>query len=315
MISTAAFYFVDFTFEVVPTTPNPNEAPVAEAGPDQSARVGDIVALLGSASDDNTAEEDLLYVWSFNDWPTASNPVLVDSNTPTPSFQLDVAGQYDVALVVTDAEGLASAPDFVVISSNNLGPTADAGADQIVLLGSTTNLDGSGSSDPENDALIYSWTLSSPAGSSAPLAGANTDSASFVPDVAGVYLATLIVSDFIGPGTPDTVEVTASTAGQFAELQLLAASSTVAALETGYVRTRGNRTAISRFIAQAIVAIQEGDLAKAIDKLEKAITRTDGCVLSGTPDVTGGERDWITDCGAQSMVYAQLNSALKALTQ
>ena len=317
MISNVGFYHVDFAFELVPTTPNPNEAPVAEAGPDQSARVGDNVTLLGSGSDDNTAAEDLQYAWSFYALPAASNAVLVDSDTPSPSFQVDVAGQYDIALVVTDAEGSASAPDFVVVSSNNLAPTADAGAEQIVLVGSTTNLDGSGSSDPENDPLIYSWTLSGPAGSSAPLAGANTDSASFVPDVAGVYLATLNVSDFIGPGTPDTVEVTASTAEQeqFAEMQLLAASSTVAALGTGEVRTYGNQAALLNFLAQAIVAIQEGDLAEAIDKLEKAITRTDGCALSGMPDVTRGERDWITDCAAQSMVYPLLNSALDALTQ
>lgn len=302
-----------FAFEVVPT--QTNEAPVADAGIDQSVRVGDTVTLLGVAFDDNTAEEDLLYMWSFIALPDGSNSVLINFDTPTPSFDVDVAGQYEITLVVTDSEGLASTPDMVTISSANLAPTADAGADQIVLVGSTVGLDGSGSSDPENDPLTYSWMLSGPPGSSAPLVNPNSESPSFVPDVAGVFVATLNVSDLIGPGTPDTVEVTASTAEQLAEESILAASGAVAALGTEDVTTQGNRVALLNFLAQALAAIQEGDLLEAIDKLQKALNRTDGCVLRGIPDGNGPGRDWITNCDDQNTVYALLHSALSALIQ
>ena len=68
------------------------------------------------------------------------------------------------------------------------------------------------------------------------------------------------------------------------------------------------------FLMQATVAIQEGDFDEAIDKLEQALARTDGCQLRGTPDGNGPGRDWITDCTAQAAVYASLSSALEALS-
>jgi len=37
----------------------------------------------------------------------------------------------------------------------------------------------------------------------------------------------------------------------------------------------------------ALVAIQAGDIAEAVNKLEKALARTDGCVLRGSPDGNG----------------------------
>ena len=68
------------------------------------------------------------------------------------------------------------------------------------------------------------------------------------------------------------------------------------------------------FLSQATIAIQDGDLAEAVNKLQKAILRTDGCVLRGAPDGGGSSRDWITDCEEQAVVYASLNSALDALS-
>ncbi|VAX11597.1 hypothetical protein MNBD_GAMMA25-1961, partial [hydrothermal vent metagenome] len=38
-------------------------------------------------------------------------------------------------------------------------PIADAGVDQLVAVDTVVTLDGSGSTDPEDDALTYSWTI------------------------------------------------------------------------------------------------------------------------------------------------------------
>ncbi len=76
------------------------------------------------------------------------------------------------------------------------------------------------------------------------------------------------------------------------------------------VTTVGNRNAYGNFLIQAIVAIQEGDIAEARNKLEKAISRTDGCDLRLAPDGNGPGRDWITGCTVQNLVYATLTDAL-----
>ena len=198
----------------------------------------------------------------------------------------------------------------------NLPPTVDAGEDQLVIVGYTVNLDGSGSSDPEMDALTFSWSLTSPIGSSSTLSGADTAMPSFTPDVEGTYELTLVVSDFIGPGLPDTVEITATSAEGFAENRIVNVDGIVGSLSAGEVTTNGNQNAFGNFLSHAIKALQKSppDTAKAIDKLEKALERTDGCVLRGSPDGNGSGRDWITDCAVQTEVYGLVNDALAALS-
>ncbi|WP_233353987.1 YVTN family beta-propeller repeat protein, partial [Algimonas arctica] len=144
--------------EVIPVAPRPrdiafkpdasNEKPTAAAGLDQAIRAGDTVSLDGSASfDDNTESVDLGYSWSFASQPAGSTTTLTDAMTATPSFTADLAGTYDIALIVTDEGGLDSDADSVSVSSDNLAPTAIAGEGQLVILGSNVYLDGSGSND------------------------------------------------------------------------------------------------------------------------------------------------------------------------
>jgi hypothetical protein len=57
-------------------------------------------------------------------------------------------------------------------------------------------LDGSASFDPDGDALTFTWTIvSRPGGSTAQIASANSAVASFTPDLEGVYVVQLAVSD------------------------------------------------------------------------------------------------------------------------
>jgi plastocyanin len=92
----------------------------------------------------------------------------------------------------------------------NRPPTANAGADQEVTVGTTVELDGEGS-DPDGDPLTVAWELlSTPAGSSAALQGTGTASPTFAPDVPGTYVARLTVDDGKGGTDEDDVTVTAS---------------------------------------------------------------------------------------------------------
>ena len=78
--------------------------------------------------------------------------------------------------------------------------------------GTVVTLNGSASSDANGDQLTYSWTLTSrPAGSAAVLAGATTAAPAFTADLAGTYVASLIVNDGTVNSAPATVTVTAAT--------------------------------------------------------------------------------------------------------
>lgn len=294
-----------------------NEPPVADAGVDQAAHLSDTINLDGSASfDDNTASPSLDYAWSFSTLPAGSLATLSGADTAAPSFVADVQGCYGILLVVTDEGGLSSAADEVIVDTNNLAPTADAGDGGLVVVGAAFLFDGSGSTDPEGDILTFAWAITSaPAGSVASLSGAGTTFPTLVPDVAGLYEVTLVVSDFIGPGGPDTVQITASTVADYAELQLACAANIVAGLSPGQVTTKGNKKAFLNFLRQAAEAIQAGDTAEAVDKINKCIARTNGCAENGSPDGNGPGRDWITDCAAQAQVLQCLLDALAALSQ
>lgn len=292
-----------------------NAAPVANAGPDQSVRTGDNVILDGSGSfDDNTAVESLIYSWELF-VPPGSNAQLSDTNVISPTFVVDVLGGYSVELTVVDEGGLISEPDDVVISSDNLAPTAHAGINQIVIVGTNVQLDGSGSSDPENDPLTFEWTFEeAPPGSNSDLTGADSEFPAFAPDVLGRYEVRLIVSDAIGASEPDLVDVIATTATTFAEIKIHEASDIVSVLTPpGEVKNTGNRTALLNFFGQALLALQEGDIDKAIEKLNKSILRTDGCILREDVDGNGPGRDWIIECSVQAVVYSLLNDALSAI--
>src|SRR5439155_10708105 len=112
-----------------------NTPPEANAGPDQSAHVGETVQLDGSASSDADGNT-LIYQWSLTTRPTGSTATLSDPSTVQPSFTLDKAGTYVAQLVVND--GIASsAPATVTISTLNTPPVANAGLDQCALVGPT----------------------------------------------------------------------------------------------------------------------------------------------------------------------------------
>ncbi len=78
----------------------------------------------------------------------------------------------------------------------NVAPVSSAGPNRDVPIKLPVNLDGTSSSDANHDALSYRWTfVQRPAGSNAVLHNANTARPDFTPDVAGIYVVGLTVSD------------------------------------------------------------------------------------------------------------------------
>jgi hypothetical protein len=183
-----------------------NSAPVADAGPDQTAQINDVVKLDGSGSSDVDGDG-LVYSWLLITVPDGSNASLSDPAAASPTFVVDASGTYVAQLIVNDAM-LDSAPDTVTINWENSSPIADAGPDQTAQINELITLDGSGSFDADGDSLSFLWSLIAvPDGSSAMLSDPAIVNPTFDVDVAGTYVAQLIVNDGMVDSAPDTVTI------------------------------------------------------------------------------------------------------------
>jgi 6-phosphogluconolactonase (cycloisomerase 2 family) len=91
-----------------------NPPPVANAGPDQSLLVKQLVQLDGSSSSDPNGDP-LTFQWTLTR-PPRSNATLANATTAQPTFQADIPGAYTVGLIVNDGT-TGSAPDTVTITA------------------------------------------------------------------------------------------------------------------------------------------------------------------------------------------------------
>ena len=97
----------------------------------------------------------------------------------------------------------------------NQAPVASAGADRTVSADETIVLDGSGSYDPDGDAIIFHWSFDRVPEDSAlfgtdsfPNNHTSTNASELRPDVAGTYIVELLVEDAHGKeSTPDLVVI------------------------------------------------------------------------------------------------------------
>jgi hypothetical protein len=121
------------------------------------------------------------------------------------------AGTMNINNLVAAGFSLTQAQQIVIALDVNTPPVANAGPDQTVAVDDTVTLTGASSSDVNSNPLTYAWTLTTkPAESTATLTGATTVNPTFVADLAGTYVASLVVNDGIVNSAPDTVSVVAS---------------------------------------------------------------------------------------------------------
>jgi len=134
-----------------------NKRPVANAGPDKSYTEGTSVSLSGSLSSDPDLD-----VISYK-WTSLDGIILFDALGASPSFiapQVNADKSYRFKLEVSDGV-LFSLPDTVIIKDLqvNKKPLAFAGGDQTVNEGSLVQLDGSLSSDADNEPITFKWVV------------------------------------------------------------------------------------------------------------------------------------------------------------
>jgi hypothetical protein len=184
-----------------------NSAPKANAGANKKVSVGSTVTLDGSGSFDRDGDS-LTFSWLLSELPDGSQATLSDSSAVKPTFDVDLPGEYIAELIVNDGS-LDSDPDTVTIGTGNIPPEADAGTDQLVLVGDTVTLDGSGSTDADGDPLTFFWAFTFvPKGSEATLSDPASVIPNFTVDIFGTYIAQLIVNDGKLDSNPDTVTIT-----------------------------------------------------------------------------------------------------------
>jgi hypothetical protein len=111
-------------------------------------------------------------------------------------------GELTAYVWLTDAAGNEGVVDLDIATKDTVAPIADAGQDQTIVLGDTVQFTGSGSYDPGDGNISYSWDFGDDSGIS-------TDAEpSYKYEKYGTYTVTLTVTDNAGNIGTDTMTVT-----------------------------------------------------------------------------------------------------------
>lgn len=187
-----------------------NQAPVADAGADFDARELQSGQLDASGSSDPESDP-LSYAWVQTGGAITLS--LSSSTAQQPTFNVPALTQDEVVtfqVTVTDDRNDSDTDTVQVTLRNNLAPQADAGADFGVLESANGQLDGSGTSDPETDAITYAWVQTG-GGVTLSLSSTSVAQPTFTaPTVTQNEVLTFVLTatDTYGDSTNDTVQVT-----------------------------------------------------------------------------------------------------------
>lgn len=188
------------------TTPS-NSPPVAAVdNAPTTVVIGQEARFDGSASSDPDGDP-ITFGWMLVTRPSGSQAELASMTSATTTLTPDVAGVYEIELVVSDREEM-SAPLTLQLTATeiqNTAPVAMANVPSFAFPGQRVELDGSASSDADGDPLTYRWRLlRKPAGSPVLLEQATSARAAITPDLVGEYEVELVVSDPFESSAPQT---------------------------------------------------------------------------------------------------------------
>ncbi|MBI5895904.1 MAG: hypothetical protein HZB24_07860, partial [Desulfobacterales bacterium] len=210
-VSSYAFSAVNANHTVSAQFEFVNQAPTADAGPDQPVNEGQQVILSGLNSMDNDDG-----IASFQWRQIQGTPVtLSNAATAEATFSAPDVTEAGTALAfelsVADNSG-ATALDTCIVNVTwiNMVPTANAGVDQTVSAGDLVGLNATGSSDPEDGIGSYRWVQTQ--GPAVTLSDATAAQLTFTAPVVGVQGASIVfeltITDNGGLQDSDTCMVT-----------------------------------------------------------------------------------------------------------
>ncbi len=185
------------------TVASENASPIVDITVDTNIAVGEQTSLIATATDPDG--DTLQYAWSITAAPTGSAAALINADQSTSTFTPDIEGEYSIQLIVSDGTEDVTRTATIQAMQGNIAPTARITNLPIVSPGSTVQLDGTNSTDPNDDVLSYRWKfLNRPASSQAFFSNANIAKPTFTADLSGDYQIQLIVND----GEFDSASVT-----------------------------------------------------------------------------------------------------------
>lgn len=198
----------------VTVNPVPNRAPVANAGADINIPLpNNSTTLDGSGSTDPDGNNTIVtYLWNKLSGP--GQYTIANTGAAASLVSNLVEGTYQFVLKVTDNGGLSSADTVTITVSPipNRAPVANAGADiSIALPKDSVLLDGAGSSDPEGNSTIVSYSWARVSGPTQFTLANSTAVSTMLRNLAqGTYVFELTVTDQGGLSSTDKVTIIVS---------------------------------------------------------------------------------------------------------
>ncbi|MGA1841632.1 MAG: PKD domain-containing protein [bacterium] len=184
-------------FFTIIVSPRPNEPPVADPDGPYSGLRDQEITFDGSGSFDPEGDLPLTYHWNLGDGMT--------STEESPIHVYTASGLYIVTLFVTDSRGATgSAETTAQIDEPNRIPTADAGGPYTGHALAEITFDGSGSYDPDDDPLTYTWNFGD---STPPETGVTV---THIYETEGTYNVSLTIDDGRSGIDTDSVDVVIS---------------------------------------------------------------------------------------------------------
>jgi len=215
-----------------PTAPGISQPVTFSVALDDADNASACQAVLG-------ALQPLRWAWRLTRAPAGSAAALLHPESLNPSLVPDLAGEYAAEVLVEDGTGRMArgSASFTASACGGAAPTVAPTASSLPRVGAVVAL-AANAADADSAApcsqtaglTFWWWLAEAPAGSRASLGVASARDASFIPDVAGTYVAGVLATDSTGRGSaPGFVTVTVSPCGGAVPVARITAPATVSA--------------------------------------------------------------------------------------